>query len=146
MPYVSLIICKSGLLIFIFAENSCLEGIPSSSLEDRIYTHAMLNKTSLLHQSLGPHVCLSFSLFLSTQLILWSVESRRAHSPAWASKTLSRGRTVPSPPREGSWCLREQHKPCVKDFTGFLRKPGNISLFLSFTFLSLTPDHQVPVQ
>ena len=28
---------------------------------------------------------------------------------------------------------------------GWLHNPGNISLFPSFTFLSSTPDHQVPV-
>ena len=27
----------------------------------------------------------------------------------------------------------------------WLRNPGNISLFTSFTFLSSTPDHQIPV-
>ena len=46
--------CKSGILIFIFAENNY-----------RIYAHTMLIKTPLLHQSLGPCVCLSFSLSLS---------------------------------------------------------------------------------
>ena len=91
----------------------------------------MLNKTPLLHQSLGPRVCLSFSHSLSTQLILWRVEPHCAHSPAWASKTLSRRRTVPSLPREGARCLRERHKPCVKNFIGFLRKPGNVGLSLS---------------
>ena len=49
------------------------------------------------------------------------------------------------PSREGAWCLRERCKCCVKDFIGPLRKPGNISLFLSFTFLLLTPYYQVPV-
>ena len=47
--------CKSGILIFIFAENSY-----------SIYAQAMLIKTPLLHQSFGPHVFLSFySVFLS---------------------------------------------------------------------------------
>ena len=50
--------------------------------------------------------------------------------------TLSRRRTVPSPPPEGARCLHEQRKPCIKDLTGFLCKPRNISLFLSlFYFL-----------
>ena len=43
--------CKSGILIFIFAENSY-----------RIYVHTMLIKTPLLHQSFGPCVLLSLSL------------------------------------------------------------------------------------
>ena len=46
--------CKSGILIFIFAENNY-----------SIYAHTMLIKTPLLHQSLGPHVFLSFFLSLS---------------------------------------------------------------------------------
>ena len=96
----------------------------------------MLNKTPLLHQSLGPHVFPSFLLSLSFRLILWSTGTRCAHSPAQASKTLLRRRTVPSPPREGARCLHERRKPCIKDFIGFLCKPRNISLFLSlFYFL-----------
>ena len=51
--------CKSGILIFIFAENNY-----------SIYAHAMLIKTPLLHQSFGPRVFLSFflSLFLADSL------------------------------------------------------------------------------
>ena len=48
-----LMFCKSGILIFIFAENNY-----------SIYIQAMLIKTPLLHQSLGPRVCLSFLLSL----------------------------------------------------------------------------------
>ena len=43
--------CKSGILIFIFAENNY-----------SIYVHTMLIKTPLLHQSFGPCVLLSLSL------------------------------------------------------------------------------------
>ena len=43
--------CKSGILIFIFAENNY-----------SIYAHTMLIKTPLLHQSFGPLVLLSLSL------------------------------------------------------------------------------------
>ena len=94
-----LMFCKSGILIFTFAENNY-----------RIYAHAMLFKTPLLHQSFGPHVILSFFLFLFSfslyfWLIPWSAEARWAHFLAWASKTLSRRRTVPSPTREGAWRL-----------------------------------------
>ena len=46
--------CKSGILIFIFAENNY-----------SIYAHTMLIKTPLLHQSFGPRVLLSSSLSLS---------------------------------------------------------------------------------
>ena len=46
--------CKSGILIFSFAENNY-----------SIYAHTMLIKTPLLHQSSGPRVLLSHSLSLS---------------------------------------------------------------------------------
>ena len=42
-----------------------------------------------------------------------------------------------TPPREGAWCLREKPKSCVKDFIGFLHKPGSISLY-HFQPLSLS--------
>ena len=51
--------CKSGILIFIFAENNY-----------SIYAHTMLIKTPLFHQSFGPHVLLSFSLSLSQAISL----------------------------------------------------------------------------
>ena len=109
-----------------------------------IYTHRKIIKAPLLHQSLGPCLfCLSLSLSLSFSLffwlILWSMETRHAYFPAQASKTLSRRYFVPSPPWGGAWCLREQCKSCVKGFIGFLCKPGNISLFLSFTFFFFFP-------
>ena len=40
-----------------------------------MYAHAMFIKTPLLHQSFGPHVFLSFFLFLSFWLIPWSGEA-----------------------------------------------------------------------
>ena len=54
----------------------------------------------MCHQSLGPcfFLFLPLSLSLSLQLIPWSAETCLAHSPALASKTLSRRRPVPSPP------------------------------------------------
>ena len=63
--------CKSGILIFIFAENNYLVSI---------YVHTMLIKTPLLHQSSGPRVFLSLSLSLSplslfVRLIPWSTEA-----------------------------------------------------------------------
>ena len=58
--------CKSGILIFIFAENNY-----------SIYAHAMLIKTPLLLQSFGPCVFLSIlPVFLSIWLIPWSAEAR----------------------------------------------------------------------
>ena len=71
--------CKSGILIFIFAENNY-----------SIYAHTVLIKTHLLHQSFGPRVLLSLSLSLSLffRLIPWSTEVLWVHFPAQASKTL----------------------------------------------------------
>ena len=54
----------------------------------------MLIKTPLLHQSLGPRVFLSFSIYF--WLIPWSVETRWAHFLARASKTHSGGHLVPT--------------------------------------------------
>ena len=106
------------------------------------YTHRKIIKAPLELRS----PCLfCFSLSLFFWLILWSVETRHAHFSAPASKILSRRHFVPSPPWEGAWCLREWCKSCVKGFICPLCKPGNISLFFSFTFLLSTPYHQVPV-
>ena len=49
--------CKSGILIFIFAENNY-----------SIYAHTMLIKTPLLHQSFGSCVLLMLALSLSLSL------------------------------------------------------------------------------
>ena len=106
--------CKSGILIFIFAENNY-----------SIYAHTMLIKTPLLHQSSGPRVFLflSFFLFLALslffRLIPWSAEALLVHFPAQASKTLSRRCSAPSPHWEGAWGLREQSKPCAGAFLAF---------------------------
>ena len=57
--------CKSGIVIFIFAENNY-----------SIYANAILIKTPLLHQSFGPHVSLSFCFFcLSLSLSLFLANS-----------------------------------------------------------------------
>ena len=40
-------------------------------VQQPIYTHRKIIKAPLLHQSLGPHVCLSFSLSLSLSPSLW---------------------------------------------------------------------------
>ena len=77
-----------GFLIFIIVEGNFL-----------YHSLYILTEKSLKHlcshQSLGAHVLLSF--FLSPQLILWSAETRLAHSPVRASETLSRRRPVPLP-------------------------------------------------
>ena len=67
-----MIICKSGLLIFIFSENSYL-------VRQYKYPHYVEINTFAPSElgSLCLSVCLSFSLslFLSLRLILWSAEA-----------------------------------------------------------------------
>ena len=55
--------CKSGILIFIFAENNY-----------SIYAHTMLIKAPLLPQSSGTHVLLSLSLSPSPSLSLFQAD------------------------------------------------------------------------
>ena len=58
--------CKSGILIFIYADNNY-----------SIYAHTMLIKTPLLHQSFGPCVFLSLSLSLPLSFSGWSPGAQR---------------------------------------------------------------------
>ena len=118
--------CKSGILIFIFAENNY-----------SIYAYTMLIKTPLLHQSFGPCVLLSLSLSLlhSLRLFLWSAEALWVHFPAQASKTLSRRCSVPSPHREGAWGLREQSKPRAGALLAFCVNQGISASFSLLYFL-----------
>ena len=80
-----------GFLIFITVKRN--------SLYNSLYT---LTETSLKHlcstRDLRPHVFLSLppAPTPTHRLILWSVKTRQAHSPARAFKTSSRGRPVPS--------------------------------------------------
>ena len=62
--------CKSGILIFVFAENNY-----------NIYTHTMLIKTPLLHQSFGARVLLARSLALALSLSLSLANSFGAQRP-----------------------------------------------------------------
>ena len=121
-----------------------------SSLFLRIFKAFYIVQTSLILNSLSYCILIYLSVITSATalfftLIPWSTEALWVHLPARASKTLSRKCSVPSPHREGAWGLREESKPHARDFIGFLRKPRTISLFLSFTFLSSTPDYQVLV-
>ena len=84
----------------------------------------MLNKTPLLHPSLGPCVCLSLSLSQAN-----SLECRSPLSSLSCPGLQDPHERVPC-------AYVKQCKPCVKGFIGFLHKPRNISLFLSlFYFL-----------
>ena len=60
-------------------------------------------------RALVPVSCF-LSLSLSLRLFLWSTEVLCVHFPAWASKTLSRRCSAPSPRWEGAWGLHEQSK------------------------------------
>ena len=119
--------CTFGFLIFIIDERNFLY----YSLY--IPTEKSLKHLCSIRAWVPVSVCLSFCL--SPRLIPWSAETRLAHSPARASKTLEKAPCAFTPPREGARCLRERHKSCLKDFIGFLRKPGSSGLFLSVTFL-----------
>ena len=83
--------CKSGILIFIFAENNY-----------SIYAHTMLIKTPLLHQSFGPRVLLSLSLSLSLS------HSLALSGYFFGAQRLSEFTFLPGllrPSREGTLCL-----------------------------------------
>ena len=81
---------------------------------------------------------LSLSLSLSLWLIPWSAEACRALFPARASKTSQDFlRGCPEP----TWAVQA----LSEGFIGFQGNPEHSSFFLSFTFLSLTLDHQVVV-
>ena len=85
---------------------------------------------------------LFFPLLLSFfRLIPWSIEAPCVHLSAQVSKTGTGRRSVSSLPRE----TRKAPVASVnranflsRSFIGFLCKPRNISLFLSFIFLSST--------
>ena len=81
--------CTFGFLIFITDERNFL-----------YYSLYKLTEKSLKHLcSIRAWVPVSFflSFSLSLPLIAWSTETHLAHSPARASKTLSRRHPVPSP-------------------------------------------------
>ena len=85
----------------------------------------MLNKTPLVHPSLGLRVFLFLSLFLSFSL---------SQREKLLSSLSCPGLQDPRERAPGTYV--KQCKPCIKGFIGFLHKPRNISLFLSlFYFL-----------
>ena len=112
----------------------------------------MLIKTPLLHQSFGPGVflsipsfCLSVCLSLSFWLIPWSAEARWAHFLAWASKTLSRRRTAPSPTREGAWCLRAA-APALRTLLALHLNQGTSASFSYFLIVNSRPPGSGPLK
>ena len=122
----------------------CMFGFLIFTIDKRNFLYCSLY--ILTEQSLK-HICsirawvpvsffLSLSLSLSFWLIPWSTETHLAHSPAQASKTLSRRHPVPSrPPREVALCLCERRKSCVKD-SAETREYQPLSLFhFSYCYL-----------
>ena len=123
--------CTFGFLIFIIVERNSL-------YNNSLY---LLTKRSLKHpcstRDLGPHVFLSLSLSLSLQLIPWSMVTCRAHSPAWAFKTSSRGRPVPL------WAIHALSLGFIRS----LHNPGNISFFLfHFLIVDSAPPSSGPLK
>ena len=88
-------------------------------------------------------VPVSFFLLLSLSLSLpfffrlspWSTEALWVHFPAWASKTLSRRHSAPSPHREGTRGLREQSKPHAGALLAFCVNQGISASFSLLSFL-----------
>ena len=99
-----------GFLIFIIVIRNFLYHslyiLTENSLKHLCSIRAWVPMFFFLPSFLSLSLCLSLSLLL----IPWSAETCLAHSPAWASKTVSRRRPVPSPTSRGhpvpSWEMR----------------------------------------
>ena len=104
--------CKSGILIFIFAENNHLV---RQYIYCLIYAHTMLIKTHLLRQSLGPHVFIFFySFFLSLSNSLFLANSLERGGPLSLPGLLrpSRGNTLClHPPERAPGAYVQQREP-----------------------------------
>ena len=123
-----------GFLIFIIVERN--------SLYNSLY---MLTERSLKHpystRGLGPGVfSLSLCLSLPPSLFLPSANSLE-HGSLPSSLSFPQ---LSRPPQEGTLCLSEWCKPCSRVLLVLCVNQG-ISASFSFTFLSSTADHQVPV-
>ena len=120
--------CKSGILIFIFAEDNY-----------SIYAHSMLIKTPLLHQSFGPRVLLSLSLSLFLSLPL-SLSGYFFGAQRLSEFTFQSG--LPRPSREGTFSpSRGRLRPLwteqvlCRGFIGFLVNQGISASFSLLYFL-----------
>ena len=86
-----------------------------------------------------PFLSFFLSLTLFFRLIPWSTEVLCVHSSAWVSKTWT-GRhsasSLPQETRKAPVASVNRANFLSQSFIGFLRKPRNISLFLSSIFLS----------
>ena len=145
---------KSGILIFIFADNNY-----------SIYAHTLLLKTHLLHQSFGPVSCflfLSLSLSLSLSLFLSLSLSPPPSLPLsgyfFGVQRLSEFTFLPRllrPSQEGALHLHPIERAPKAAVNRASPMPGALLAFCvnqkNRLFLSpllsyqSTPDHQVPV-
>ena len=133
--------CTFGFLIFIIDERKFL-----------YYSLYILTEKSLKHLCsirawvpVSFFLSLSLSLFDSLRLILGTQRPVLLTLLPGLLRFSPEGTLCLHPPQEGAWCFRERGKSCVKDFIGFLHKPGSIRFFLSFTFFLSPLDCQVPV-
>ena len=128
--------CMFGFLIFIIVERNFLD--------NSLY---ILTERSLKHLCfIRAWVPMSVYLSVFLSLLGWFSGAQRPVLLTLLPGLLRlswEGTLCLHPPPEDARCLRERHKSCVKDFIGFLHKPGSINLFLSFTFLSSPLDCQV---
>ena len=145
--------CTFGFLIFIIDEGNFL-----------YYSLYILTEKSLKHLcsirawvpvSVCLSFCLSFFLFVflsiclyvclsvsvSLQLIPWSTETHLAHSPAQASKTLSRRHTVLHPLEKVPGAFVRDPSPMSRTLLVFCVNQGvsgSFSLSLSYRYLRTT--------
>ena len=118
--------CKSGILIFIFAEKNYL-------VRQSICPHHVWLKHLCSIRALVP---VSFFFFPSlSQAISLECEAFWVHFPARASKTLSRRRPATSPHWEGAWGLLEQSKPHAGALLAFCINQGISASFSLLYFL-----------
>ena len=122
--------CPFGFLIFTIDKTNFL-----------YYSLYILTEKSLKHLcSIRAWVPMSFFLSFSLSLTVlgWFLGAQRPVLLTFLPGLLRpsrEGALCLHPPREGARCLRERCKSCVKDFIGFLRKPGSYQPLSLFHFL-----------
>ena len=122
--------CTFGFLIFIIDERNFL-----------YYSLYILTEKSLKHLCsirawVPMSVCLSFSL--SPRLIPWSAETRLAHSPARASKTLEKAPCAFNPLERAPGAFVRDASPVSRTLLVFCVNQGvSASFFLSLSYRRL---------
>ena len=124
-----------GFLIFIIDERNFLY----YSLY--ILTEKSLKQLCSIRAWVPVSFFLSLFLSLSLQLIPWSTETHLAHSPAQASKTLSRRHTVLHPLEKVPGAFVRDPSPMSRTLLAFCVNQGvsgSFSLSLSYRYLRTT--------